>query len=161
MTFELISNGVVAVLLIVMIGYCIMLNKRLDGLRKSHLELSKLVATLNQASERAQSSVQQLKTMGQEAEHALKMEVAKARSLADELSLITEAGNNLADRIERGVDRNKSASDKIVGSAATDESEDEDDWLLADDKRMSSSSGSTEKKHVSDIDILNKLRGTR
>lgn len=142
-TVELISNAVVAVLLIVMIGYSFVLNKRLNGLRKNHEEMSRLIASLNQASERAQASILHLKSIGQEAEHALKMEVAKARSLADELALITEAGSDLADRIEQRFDDRK----KQVA-----EPEGDSDWLFQEEDEAPQPSGG---------DLLNKLRSAR
>lgn len=152
MPVELIANAIVAVLLVVMIGYSFLLNKRLDGLRRDHQEMSRLIAALNSASERAQQSVQQLRAMGQEAEHALKMEVAKARALADELSLITEAGNNLADRIDEGLTHKKEVSAQNRAGASVAEEPEEDDWLLQDEQASPPKSGN---------DLLSKLRSAR
>lgn len=145
MGIELIANAVVAVLLIVMIGFSFVLNRRLDGLRRSNDEMAGLIAALNQAAERAQMSVHQLKTIGQETEHTLKMEVAKARSLADELALITEAGSDLADRIEKRFEANK----KPVEDPGPDP---ESDWLLEEETAAPEPQGS---------DLLSKLRRAR
>lgn len=152
MPVELIANAIVAVLLVVMIGYSFMLNKRLDGMRKDHQEMSRLIASLNSASEKAQQSVQQLRAMGQEAEHALKMEVAKARALADELSLITEAGSNLADRIDEGLTQKKEGVPQSKAGGVVAEAPEEDDWLLQDDQAAAPKSGN---------DLLSKLRSAR
>lgn len=145
MAIELIANIVVAVLLVVMIGYSFVLNRRLDGLRQSHDQMTGLIAALNQASERAQTSIHQLKGMGQEAEHALKMEVAKARSLADELALITEAGSDLADRIDKRFDERRMPAH----DAAPDEGS---DWLFQEEDAAPDQPAS---------DLLNKLRSAR
>lgn len=77
---DLIANGVVAVLLAVTIGFAFVLNRRLQLLRQNQGELLRLATALNQAT-------------------------ARARALADELALITEAGNNLADKLEAGLTR--------------------------------------------------------
>lgn len=145
MTIELIANVVVAVLLVVMIGYSFVLNKRLGGLREGREELARLIGALNQASERAQDSIHHLKSLGQETEHALKMEVARARSLADELALITEAGSDLADRIERRFDERKT-------SAVDNEADQRSDWLFSEEEAAPEPAGSG---------LLNKLRSAR
>ena len=146
MTIELIANAVVALLLAVMIGYSFVLNRRLKALRDSGEEINRLISALNQASERAQASIHQLKSMGQETEHALKMEVAKARSLADELALITEAGSDLADRIERRFDERRQPVAEDAPEAAGS------DWLFKDDDEEPAPTGN---------DLLNKLRSAR
>jgi len=103
MSIDLIAEGVVAVLLAVTIAYCFQLNRRLAALRAEQEAMADLVVGLNQATERAQDGIFQLHAVSQESEETLKLEVSRARALADELSLITEAGSNLAERIEAGL----------------------------------------------------------
>lgn len=103
MSIDLIAEGVVAVLLAVTIAYCFQLNRRLTALRAEQEAMADLVVGLNQATERAQDGIFQLRAASQESEETLKLEVSRARALADELSLITEAGGNLAERIEAGL----------------------------------------------------------
>jgi len=103
MSIDLIAEGVVAVLLAVTIAYCFQLNRRLTALRAEQEAMADLVVGLNQATERAQDGIFQLRAASQESEETLKLEVSRARALADELSLITEAGSNLAERIEAGL----------------------------------------------------------
>lgn len=102
---DLIANGVVAVLLAVTIGFAFVLNRRLQLLRQNQGELLRLATALNQATARAQEGIYELKAVGQTTEETLKREVGRARALADELALITEAGNNLADKLEAGLTR--------------------------------------------------------
>lgn len=103
MSIDLIAESVVAVLLAVTIAYCFQLNRRLTALRAEQEAMADLVVGLNQATERAQDGIFQLRAASQESEETLKLEVSRARALADELSLITEAGSNLAERIEAGL----------------------------------------------------------
>lgn len=103
MTVDLAAEAVVAVLLAVTIGYCFVLNRRLGRLRADKAALAELIKGLNQATTRAEEGVFQLRSISQSAEEALKAEISRARAMSDELALITEAGGNLADRIENGL----------------------------------------------------------
>lgn len=101
MALETIIDLVLAILLLAAIGSSFLLHRRIDVFRKGQAELTSLVEQLNQATNQAQASVAEMKTDGTAAEEHLKSEIARARALADELSLITEAGDSLADRLEK------------------------------------------------------------
>ena len=64
--------------------------------------------------------------MGASTQRELNAAIAKARGVGDELSLITEAGDNLAGRLEAKLSsaaadaRNMKTSSDILGSAADD-----------------------------------------
>jgi len=100
---ELMIDGALALLLIAAIVVCVMVYKRLGTIRAGQAELKTLVDQLNTAAVEAQRSVAGLKVAAEEIEGRLKLEEQKAAAIADELSLMTEAGNNLADRIEKGL----------------------------------------------------------
>lgn len=100
---DIIADGVVAALLAATIWFAFSLNRRLGAMRAQQEELARLVLSLNQATARAQEGIYELKTVSQTSAETLKGEIIKARALADELAIITEAGNNLADRIETGL----------------------------------------------------------
>lgn len=108
MALETIIDLVLAVLLLAAIGSSYLLHRRIDAFRKGQQELGTLVEQLNQATNQAQASVTEMKSNGMAAEEQLKSQIGKARALADELSLITEAGDSLADRLER----------RLVGSSS-------------------------------------------
>ncbi len=99
----MIVDGVLAVLLVTAIVVSIIVYKRLGTIREGQAQLRELVDELNRAVVNAQSSVAGLKKSAVEVEEILQARVQKASALADELGMITEAGNNLADRIERGL----------------------------------------------------------
>lgn len=101
MTVGLILEALVAVLLVATVYYCVILNRRLTKLREGQEEFTALVADLNEATRRAQNSVQDLKSSTIETGRELEERVSSARVLVDELAMITEAGNNLANRLER------------------------------------------------------------
>lgn len=99
----LLIDGVLACLLLAVIGACFIVYRRLGTIKEGQAELRVLVGQLNTAVVEAQRGVANLKQSAAEVEERLQVETRKASSLADELGLITEAGNNLADRIERGL----------------------------------------------------------
>lgn len=100
---EMIIDGVLAVLLISSITVSIIVYRRLGTIREGQAQLRTLVDDLNKAVHDAQKSVAGLKQSAVDVEERLQSQVQKAGALADELGMITEAGNNLADRIERGL----------------------------------------------------------
>jgi Domain of unknown function (DUF6468) len=95
----LILESLVAVLLVVSIGYCFTLNRRLAGLRHGQKELHLVVRALNDAAEKARFSMDQLRRNGLPVIEELGEKTRAARALADELGLIVESANNLADRL--------------------------------------------------------------
>jgi len=99
----MIVDGVLAALLMAAIVACVMVYRRLGTIRAGQAELKLLVDRLNSAATEAQRSVAGLRTSADEIELRLANERQKASVMADELSMITEAGNNLADRIEKGL----------------------------------------------------------
>jgi hypothetical protein len=101
MTVGLILESLVAVLLAATVYYCILLNKRLSKLRDGQDEFTALVRELNDATRRAQNSVTDLKSSTVDTAKQLEEQVAVGRVLMDELAMITESGNNLANRLER------------------------------------------------------------
>lgn len=101
MTVGLILEGLVAILLVATVYYCVLLNRRLSNLRDGQEEFTTLVIELNEATRRAQNSVEDLKSSTIETGRELGERVTSAQVLVDELAMITEAGNNLANRLER------------------------------------------------------------
>ena len=108
MLTELILEGLVATLLAVTVGYCFVLNRRLSTLRNGQDGLLEVVRSLNMATEQARASVRELHDTGETTGERLSEKVAKARLIADELSLIVESGNNLADRLTTGATERRS-----------------------------------------------------
>ncbi len=100
---EMALDIVIIIMIAVMISFAVILNAKLKRFRNAQNEMAALVAQLNGAITKAQSSVETLKKTAQIEEGRLKDLVLKSRLLADELSIITESGTNLADRIERGL----------------------------------------------------------
>lgn len=103
MLIEYIIDGVLLILLGAVIVSSYLLNNRILEVRKGQTELAGLVQRLNIATQQAQSGVELLKKASKETKSDLEAEVTKARALADELALITQSGENIASRIEKGL----------------------------------------------------------
>jgi len=103
MTTQTILDFVVILLLIPTIIYAGILNRRLGALRRSRDELSKVVASFNDATLRAEAGIPKLKKATTEANHTLKDRVEKAQTLRDDLAFMVERAEELANRLEGAV----------------------------------------------------------
>ncbi len=103
MTTGMILDVVVIVLLVPTIIYAVILNRRLAALRRSREELSKVVASFNEATMRAEAGIPKLKKATTEANHTLKERVDKAQTLRDDLAFMIERAEELAGRLEGAV----------------------------------------------------------
>lgn len=98
----MILEILVAVLLVVTVVYCALLDRRLHALRTGQDGLKALIEGLDGATRRAQSAIGELKQSADAAGATLSSHVTKGRALCDELQIMIEAGNGLADRLEGG-----------------------------------------------------------
>ena len=104
--FSLILDMFVAVLLIVMIGYAVTLNKRLGTLRRDKEELQKLALNFGDATVRAEESTVQLRATID----VLQEQIKRAESLREDLVFLVDRGNGTADTLEELV---RTARDKL------------------------------------------------
>jgi hypothetical protein len=92
-------DAIVAVLLAATIVYAILLNRKLGHLRGNRSEIEKIAAEFNLAIAKAEGSVAKL----QVSTDALRMQIDKAQSLKDDLTLLIERGDAVADALEEAV----------------------------------------------------------
>lgn len=117
MWVSLAADGIIAILLGVTIFYCFLVNRKLQALRSGKDELKGVIEGLAVATSNAQASIEQLKHAGRDVIGNLDHGVREGRSLVDELALMIEAGNNLADRLEGGR-QSKASGANPAGPAA-------------------------------------------
>lgn len=110
MDMNLLLDVLLVVLLTATVIYCFMLNRRLGQLRNAQGDMAALVQSFDQSTERARSSIDELKSTAGAVGLELEARVAKARDMLDELQLVTTSGERVADRIEKGVDNRKSSA---------------------------------------------------
>lgn len=92
---------IVCVFLGATIAYCAMLDRRLRAMRSGQDGLRELVGELNTATSRAVSAIDALKQASTATGQDLGGRVTEARALADDLSLMIESGERIAERIGR------------------------------------------------------------
>lgn len=97
---ELTLCGLLAVTLI----YCVVLERRLAAVRKGQEGLRSTIGELNTAITNAGASLRALKAAASGAADTLDDRLARARTIIDELSLLTASGERIAERFDRASD---------------------------------------------------------
>jgi len=95
MIIELVVGG----LLVATITYCYLLDRRLRMLRDGEGDLKQVVVALDRATTRAQGAITDLRVSCDTLTRDMDRDLKKARGLADELALMVEAGDHIADRL--------------------------------------------------------------
>jgi len=99
MPLALVLDILVAILLVITIGYAWTLNKRLGLLRQDKGELEKMALNFHTATDRAEDSIARLKINVETLQNCME----KAESLRDDLVFLSERGGGAADRLEVAV----------------------------------------------------------
>jgi hypothetical protein len=102
-TFPLILDILIVILLSATIGFAIVLNRRLSRLRDNKAELDDLVKGFADAAGRAEVSVAGMKETAAKAAESLQKSIDRAQTLRDELQFMIEAADSLASRLESSV----------------------------------------------------------
>jgi ABC-type transporter Mla subunit MlaD len=100
----LLSMGLellLSILLAATLVYCIVLERRLAAVRKGQDGLRRMIGDLNGAIAGAGASIRALKSAAADAADTLDDRLKRARALSDELSLITNSGERIAQRFDR------------------------------------------------------------
>ena len=125
-------DSILALFLLGVMVMCFLVYRKLSIIKNGHEELAKLVDSLNTAVSNAQQSVGGIKAAAVDAEGELESTIKKARGMVDELSLMTEVGDNLANRLEAGSTTTKSASSvKKVTTAQEKRTKEQKDIMAA------------------------------
>ena len=99
MSITLVLDVLLVILLAATLGFGLVLNKRLNDLRRDRSDLEKLAIGFGDATQRAEDSVATLKV----STASLQERLEKARTLADDLQYLIERGTTIADRLETDV----------------------------------------------------------
>jgi hypothetical protein len=97
----IVVEGAVAVLLVLTIAYCIVLNHRLKKLRSDRELLGKMIADLVQATGLANAAVQELKLAAVEADTTLNARLEEAERFELEFAQHIQQGQQLMDKIAK------------------------------------------------------------
>lgn len=99
MGIELALNLVLAGLLVAVIVYAILLNKRLGAWRDGKAELAKAAAQFTAAAERAELAIVELKAASEASGRLLEDQTRRALVLKDDLEMLVERAEPTADRL--------------------------------------------------------------
>ena len=97
---ELALTGLLAVTLV----YCIVLERRLAAVRRGQESIKTVIGELDTAITNASASIRSLKATAAGAAEQLDDRMKRARSVIDELSLLTASGERIAQRFDRAAD---------------------------------------------------------
>lgn len=93
---SLLFEAVLATLMVALIVYCIKLNRRLSLLRDQNAQFVDMISGLDEASERAEQSVQHLKAAGLSAESSLRSVIADAVVAQADLAQLVATSSQFA-----------------------------------------------------------------
>ncbi|HEX7777222.1 MAG TPA: DUF6468 domain-containing protein [Parvibaculum sp.] len=96
---DLMLEAIVCVLLAATIGYCATLDRRLRAMRTGQDGLRDLIRDLSVATNDAAAAIGRLREASDATGKSLTEQVKRGRALADELALMVESGNDIANRL--------------------------------------------------------------
>lgn len=96
---SILLDLIVAGLLVTVIVFAAILNRRLSVWRQERAEFERLIAEFNRAAVRAETGVERLKAASEQTGKTLQQAVTKGQSLRDDLSYLIERAEPLADRL--------------------------------------------------------------
>lgn len=109
----LLFDVIVIVLLATTIFFAWRLNRHLGMFRSNRAEMERLIRELSGQITRAQEGISVLDDLSATRGDELRRMISKAQSLCDELSLMTDSGNSLAERLEKLAVKNREIADQI------------------------------------------------
>jgi hypothetical protein len=94
------------------------LSKKIDMLRADRKAFEQLITALNLAASRAEAAIAALKAEAMTSGDRLQEKVGAARALAEELEIVVEAGDNLAERLTGLAEKSRKAASPIERDTA-------------------------------------------
>ncbi len=121
------TDVVLAVLLVAVIGYAVVLNRKLSVLRDAKEEFEELLASFGATTEQAQTSLESLRGEATSVKQSFESELeqmqsslTEVRSLSDDLEYLIKRGEKVADRMA-GKDSKASGDAPEAAEAGADE----------------------------------------
>ena len=125
MSWTLIADGIVAVLLIATLLYVRRFSTRLEAIRSGRAEFEKLIADLTKSTDQAASHLHQFKSTAEVAGKDLQARVERAQGFAaefgkvgDDLKLLTDRAETAAKRLETAIARSRHLAAAAVPTVA-------------------------------------------
>jgi len=113
----MLIDCVVAILLVLTIGYCMMLNRRLKLLKADEQSLRATISELITATEIAERAIGGLKITVHECDMGLGERLRKAERLAGDIDRAVVSGKDLISRLSQIISAGRQADDAIAAAA--------------------------------------------
>ena len=110
---NLLLNTLIAVLLVVTIGYCWILNHRIKILQDSRGELARLLKHFDDSTKRASESIVGLQTASKKIGENIQHKIEKSNYLLDDLAYMIDKGEQVANKLEASFAVNR-ARDRVL-----------------------------------------------
>jgi hypothetical protein len=111
---NMLLNVLILVALGVTIFYCLRLSRQFNQMRADRKAFETLIQALNLASARAEGSIHAFKEVAVGNGDILQDKINKGRAMADELEIMIQAGDSLADRLQTLAEKSRKASTDTV-----------------------------------------------
>ena len=115
---SLLFDGTLALLLVITIGYCSKLSRRIRTLQDGRSELAEMITRFDKSTERATAAMAELQTVSKKITEGLQLKIDKANFLADDLAFLIEKSSKLATQLEQ-LQKQRSEPAKAAFSPAT------------------------------------------
>ncbi|MGE0753541.1 MAG: DUF6468 domain-containing protein [Alphaproteobacteria bacterium] len=100
---NLLVNVIIVVLLVVTIGYCWVLNRRIRVLQDSKGELAQLLKHFDESTQRASESIIALQTASKKIGESIQQRAEKANFLLDDLAFMIEKAQGMTSKMEADI----------------------------------------------------------
>ena len=117
----LFFDVLILVALGVTIFYCLRLSRQFEQMRADRQAFDALIKALNFASARAEASIQSFKEVATGGGDILQDKINKAHAMTEELEIVIEAGDSLADRLQDLAEKSGKAAAEKSRKAPTDQ----------------------------------------
>ncbi len=111
---EFAIDIILLVILAVTMFFGLRLSRQFSEIKADQARLEVLVGQLNEASKRAEGAVASMKKTAVETSEQLQGRIGKAQALSEELEIMIEAGDSLAERLQHIAEDSR----KTVGSSS-------------------------------------------
>jgi hypothetical protein len=100
MSPTVLLDVVIVLLLVPTIVYAVILNRKLETLRRNRDDLARMIASFQEATTRAEAGIPKMRRAVQDVGETLQSSMEKAQTLRDDLAFMTERADSMANRLE-------------------------------------------------------------
>lgn len=119
MMVPMVVDLAIVLLLLAVLGFGALLHRRLSAMRTDNAGLERLIDGLTAATGRAEGALGELKRTANETGERMSQDLARAQRLADELRLLGDRADRLADGLVEGIRAAREINRRSPGARPT------------------------------------------